>query len=125
MANQRAFDHVIALAVAITPRFLRPSIFAHEGIERVPNLLTGSARLEKVESEFAHLFDEFEFIFHRFRYFHANNAGATQLSVHPTGSVIFNEKSDRIPLLNDAILDVPLTKFGRAEAKDCRFISRH
>src|SRR6187399_2001737 len=125
MTNQRALDHVIPLAVAIKPRFLRPSIFAHEGVERVPNLLTGSAGLEKIESQFASPLDELEFIFHYFRYFHANNAGATQLCVHPAGSVIFNEKSDRIPLLNDATLNVPLTEFSRAESKDRRFVSRH
>src|SRR6185312_16335117 len=49
VAHQRPLDQVVPLAVAIEPRFRRPAILAHEGIELVPDVFARRARLEQVE----------------------------------------------------------------------------
>jgi hypothetical protein len=45
IAYQRPFDKIVALAVAIKPRFGRAPVLAHEIVEGVPDVFTGCAGL--------------------------------------------------------------------------------
>src|SRR5262249_43442984 len=113
VTHQWALDQVVALAMAVKPRFGWPPVFAHEVVKGVPYVLAGGAGLQEVERELARGLAELEFILHGLRYLGADDAGATKLRVHPAGPVVFHEQCNLIPLLDDTVLQVAIGEFRR------------
>src|ERR1700687_6230497 len=111
VADQRPLDQIVALAVAVKPRLHRPAILAHEGVEAVPDILAGRARLEQVERHLARGFAEFELVLHRLRHLGADHAGTSELGVHAAGPVILDQERDLVALLDHAVLQMPVGNF--------------
>src|SRR5262249_48744874 len=117
VAHQRPFDQIVALAVAVEPRLLRPAVLLHEGVVFVPDHLAGGAGLEQVESEAARLEREGEFVLHLRRHL-ADHAGAAKLGVIAAGPAVLDQQHHVIPLADDPILKVPLRDLaGRTDRR--------
>src|SRR5262245_31949471 len=113
VTHQWTFDQIVALAMAVQARFGRPTVFSHEAVEGVPDILAGRAGLQQVERELARSFAKLEFILHRLRHFGADDAGATELGVHSARPVVFHEQRNLVTLLDDTVLQVPIGEFRR------------